>query len=307
MTISPWVERSRLWSIVRDITSILGTFAIAIEFVQFFPTLTLLNEFLQQRSIFAVLLISSIIYSVIKNRPKRSFCFKLQGRDAEVELFIGDMDELKGSLVVPINSEFDVYLGGSVGSATSVKAMVIHNYFGGDHEAVKKLIQRELKVAAFAGEKVNGKYKVGTMVQLELPNKSKRFYLVVNSHKVSGRRVRTEIEDFYKTLNGLWIALGKQGAKEDIAVPLLGTGNGRLSLPRQEVYKEIVRSFTAACAARIFCNKLTIVIRQEDVISYQINVQELVEFTKLHTRYADFRVEDSAQRGVGISEAEVTV
>jgi hypothetical protein len=297
-----WVDRQRLFAIARDVAGALGLFTIAIELVEFFPALDALKEVLRQKWVFWLVLGCSFVAALVFNRPRRSFRFNLNGRDAELELYIGNIENLKISWVVPINSEFDVYLGGSVSSAASVKALTVRKHFDGDHTRLKSLIQTELRRTSYAAEKVDGKYKMGTVVPVEISDRSRRFYFVVNSHKQNDRRVRTDAESFYAALNGLWTGLSIHGAKEHIAIPLLGTGNGRLSTTRQDVYKEIVRSFLTACAARTFCSRLTIVIHEADIRTYKIDIEELLEFTRLQTRYADFKIEDTTQRGIALAQ-----
>jgi hypothetical protein len=139
-----------------------------------------------------------------------------------------------------------------------------------------------------AAIKENGTYKLGTTVRIETDDKKNTFYFVVNSHKLNDSRVEASESGLSVTLSGLWSYISTYGAKENIAMPLLGTGNGRLKMPREEVYKEIVRSFIASCSGKNYCERMTIVVREDDIAKYKINVDELVEFTKLNTKYADF-------------------
>jgi hypothetical protein len=212
----------------------------------------------------------------------------VNNRDIELELSIGNIEKIKSAYVIPVNSEFDMSLNGSVQAATSVKSMVISKYFGGDHKSIKQKLSNELKSKLYSTQKENGKYKLGTTVRIETDDKKNTFYFVVNSHKLNDSRVEASESGLSVTLSGLWSYISTYGAKENIAMPLLGTGNGRLKMPREEVYKEIVRSFIASCSGKNYCERMTIVVREDDIAKYKINVDELVEFTKLNTKYADF-------------------
>ncbi|TXH01628.1 MAG: hypothetical protein E6P95_01445 [Candidatus Moraniibacteriota bacterium] len=233
--------------------------------------------------------VSALVYALIKNRPRNNFLFKVNNRDVELALKVGSIEKINSAYIVPVNSEFDMNLNGSVKVATSVKSMVIKKFFAGDSSLIQKRINQELRSKVYTTQKDGGKYKIGTTVRIETEDRKNVFYFVVNSHKLNDKRVEASEDSLAITLSGLWSYISTHGAKEHIAIPLLGTGNGRLKIPREEVYKEIVRSFIASCSGKSYCEKLTIVIRDEDVSKCKINIEELVEFTKLQTEYADFR------------------
>lgn len=284
-----WFTLKRFWSMVKDIMSVIGFLTIVITIVEFFPSLFWISSSLKNQSFLLTYIIFSIIYGVIKNVPKNTFIFKINNRDIELGLSIGNIESTRSAIVVPVNSEFDMNLNGSVRSAQSVKSMVIKKYFAGDHNTVEQKISAQLATPFYVTQKENGsKYKLGTTVRIETDDKKKSFYFVVNSHKLNDSRVEAQEDGLSMTLSGLWSYISNYGAKEHISIPLLGTGNGRLKIPREEVYKEIVRSFIASCAGKSYCDRMTIVIKDKDVTKCQINIEGLVDFTKLQTEYADF-------------------
>ncbi len=289
-----WITQKRIWSIVVDTASVLGFLSIIIAVIEFFPFLNPISTVLKQNQSLTIIGVLALAYALIKNRPKNNFIFKVNNRDVEVALKIGSIEKTNSAYIVPVNSEFDMNLNGSVQVATSVKSMVIKKFFAGDNSIIQKRINQELKSKIYATQKENGKYKIGTTVRIETEDRKNIFYFVVNSYKVNDKRVEASEDSLSLTLSGLWSYISTHGAKEHVAIPLLGTGNGRLKIPREEVYKEIVRSFIASCSGKSYCDKLTIVIRDEDVTKCKINIEELVEFTKLHTEYADYRKDTKA-------------
>ena len=292
-----WFGARRSWNVLKDATSVLGLFAMFVSLIQFFPSILSHLEFLQRATSLLFVFLIALAFALMKNRPRKYFNFKLNNRDVEIVLWIGDIADLPYSLVVPVNTEFDMDLNGSVATATSVKSMVIRKYFGGDHNNLRRMLQKELRGMIYTSQKDGDRYKIGTTVMVEAKDKSRRFYFVANSHKQNQRRVRADAADFYTVLNCLWSFISTHGAKEDIAIPLLGTGNGRLSLTREEVCKEIVRSFITSCAEGIYCSRLAIVIRSEDIMKCNINIENLIEFIKLQTQYADFSERDTRRIG----------
>lgn len=283
-----WFTQKSMFSILKDGVGILGVFSIIVAIVDFFPQLKFLSVFFKQSLFLILLILVSFICVVIKNIPKKHFLFKINNRDTWIELRIGNMEKISATYVVPVNSEFDIDLKGSTLASTSVLSMIVKKYFAGDCKTLQKKISVQLKSKDYVIQKENGKYKLGTTVRIETDDKLRAFYFVANSQKVGDRRVESDENGLYATLNGLWSYVSINGVKEHIVVPLLCSGNGRIKITREEVYKEIVRSFVASCAGRNYCNKMTVVVRGEDIDKYKINVEKLVEFTQLQTEYVDF-------------------
>ncbi len=283
-----WFKLKRIWSMVKDILSVLGLFTVIIALVEFFPFFESTAIIFKKTSSLIIAIVISFIYSISKNRPKNNFVFKINNRDIELAINIGSIEKVKSAYIVPVNSDFDMNLNGSVQVAHSVKSMIIKKYFDGKHSVIKQKISKELRSKIYSDQKNDGKYILGTTVRVETDDKKKAFYFVVNSHKLNASRVEADEDGLSRTLGGLWSYISSYGAKEHISIPLIGTGNGRLKMQREEVYKEIVRSFIASCSGKSYCEKMTIVLRDEDITKYKINVDELIEFTKLQTKYADF-------------------
>ena len=271
-----------------DALQVWGIFTIISAVVEFFPSLSNVAEILKCKSILWLVLAISVIYALCKNWPRNNFLFKINNRDTEIELRIGNVFNMEESLVIPINSEFDVYLNGSVQNSPSLQSQMTTKYFGSDKNELRKLIKAELRKTIYATQKDGSRYKLGTTVYLESLNKDRKIYLLANSHKINAGRVEVTPTDFYATLPEFWSFIGAHCPKENIVMPLIGTGNGRLTIPRQEVYKEIVRSFVSACAGKNCCSKLTIVLQESDIDKYDIDIQDLVDFTRLQAEYADF-------------------
>jgi hypothetical protein len=65
--------------------------------------------------------------------------------------------------------------------------------------------------------------------------------------------------DLKLALTYLWLFIGRRGLKENIVIPIVGTGFARLPQTREEIIREIIKSFIAACSESTFSDKLTIV------------------------------------------------
>jgi hypothetical protein len=280
--------RKFLWPFLKDFLSVLGVEEIFVAIVGFFDVLKPISDFFKASHLgtFLVFLGAAAIWAVVRNWPRNEFEYRVNGRDIRMRLVIGDIFKQEGSLVVPINSEFDAFLGGSVAKSNSVKAQVISRYFGGDKEILSEKLKKQLKRDIYKVSRVGTTYAMGTTVSVE--QNDHKFYFAVNSVKTNHQRVEARKEDLVPALSGLWAYLVDHGSKGDVVVPLLGTGNGRLSMPREDVFKEIVRSFIASCSEKSYCDRLTIVIKPNDIKKWEINIDMLAEFLLFQCRYATF-------------------
>jgi hypothetical protein len=93
-----WFKTSRAWSIVKDAMSALGFLTIVITIVEFFPSLTSFSTFLKTRSFLFLFTILSLMYAIIKNRPRNHFIFKINNRDIELGLHIGKFEDKTASI-----------------------------------------------------------------------------------------------------------------------------------------------------------------------------------------------------------------
>jgi hypothetical protein len=139
---------------------------------------------------------------------------------------------------------------------------------------------------------------MGTTVTIE--QNKRRFYFSANSVKINLKRVEARPDDLVPTLSGLWTYLTDHGAKGDVIVPMLGTGNGRLAMQREDVFKEIIRSFIASCSTKCYCDRLTVVMSSDDVEKCNIDVEMLSEFLELSCRFATFSNRETARTGTAV-------
>ena len=76
-------------------------------------------------------------------------------------------------------------------------------------------------------------------------------------------------------LEGLWDHVKNAGELQELAVPVVGTGRGRLTLSRKKMISLIAQSFVNASEHNRFSNKLVIVVRPEDASDFQLNLYDV--------------------------------
>jgi hypothetical protein len=258
-------------NILLDAISWIGIFWLFVEIFSY-STDEKADTLLKNVYLFSIVFITIAIIAVIKNKPKTSFKYNLRNKDNYIEVRVGDAFSNGGALVVPVNNEFDMSLGGNVTKANSIQSQVIQKFYSGKIDHINTDISSKIDFGK--------KYDIGKTIEIEQSNK--RFYLVVNSIKCPNNRVKSDIDDFIQALNGLWQHVALECSRNnEITIPLINTQHGRDSgLTRRSAIKEIITSFIESSKHLNICEKLIISIHPSDLIKGNIDLDEIDDFLK---------------------------
>jgi hypothetical protein len=269
------IKLKRWWinidQIFIDLISWIGIFWLFVEMFSY-STNGATDTFFKRVYVFTFVFILVCITSIIKNRPRTSFKYRLRGKDSYIEVKIGDAFNNSGALIVPVNDEFDMSLGGNVSKANSIQNQLIQKYYANKIDHLN--IDISLKVT------IGQKYEIGKTIEVE--QDGKKFYLVVNSIKKDNNRVKSEIDDFIQSLNGLWqyVALDS-GRNTNLIIPLINTQHGRDSyMTRRTAIKEIITSYIESSKNLNICENLIISIHPSDLMKGNIDLDEIDDFLK---------------------------
>ena len=83
------------------------------------------------------------------------------------------------------------------------------------------------------------------------------------------------MEDIKISLEKLWKYIKENGHVESIAIPLLGTGRMGLTNVREEVIKEIIKSFIKGNKDKKIATELIICVRAKDIREFNIDMIKL--------------------------------
>ena len=283
--IKRWVNKIR--SIFLDSITALGIFWLFVEIFSF-STNGITDIYLKSVPLFLIIFIIILIGSIIQNKPKTSFRYRLRGKDNFIEVRVGDAFKNKGALIIPVNNEFDMSLGGNVLKTNSIQSQVIKKYYSSKIEHINTDISNKIKIGV--------KHDIGKTVEIE--NSGKKFYLVVNSVKSKNNRVKSEIDDFVQTLNGLWEYLAlDSGRNTNVTIPLMNTQHGRDSyLTRRSAIKEIINSYIESSKDLNICENLIISIFPGDLIKGNIDLDEIDEYLKFQcTHYRKLTIQQKSE------------
>lgn len=269
-----WLKKWK--TIFADVVTFVGIFWLFVEIANY-STAGSADVYLKKVGVFTVAFIILLFLAAYKNKPKSYFGYHLRGKDNYIEIRVGDAFDNKGALVVPVNDQFDMSLGGNVQKANSIQNQVIQKYYNGKVEHLNTDIAAKVSIGT--------KHEVGKTVEVE--QSGKKFYLVVNSIKNENNRVKSEIDDFIQALNGLWVYVALESSRDDaVSIPLINTQHGRDSyLSRMGSIKEIISSYVETSKSLNICEKLIISIHPLDLKKGSVDLDELDDYLRYSCKH----------------------
>ena len=221
-----------------------------------------------------------LLVAIWRNRPIPFVRHELHGRDITIEVRVGDILKLDGSMVISTNTTFETRLLDGVISSKSLQGQFTKKLYDDNVHHLDGDLEKALDSSSVTGEhRGRRKWPIGTIVVLRPKRKTVYMAAVaeLNDHGVAkGSR-----KDVLALLGKLWHFIGERGELEPVCVPLLGTSRARIAtIRREEMVKEIVRSFIAACAERKFTERLVVVISPHDYVQHKMDLVSLGCYVK---------------------------
>ena len=216
---------------------------------------------------------------------------EISGTDASIVIRVGDLFEQDGAVVVAAPSSFETAIDDGTIDVKSVQGQYTRR-FCDSLEILNQQIEKALEGIRFTerdeADKPYGsrkKYSVGTIAPVKCSDKKAYFVAVatLNAHRIASA-TRNDLLD---ALPVLWENIRIGGGMEPISVPVLGSGYSRLNAKREELVREIAKSFVAATHAGRFCERLTIVISPKDFQERRIDLESLGRFLEQECRYGN--------------------
>lgn len=274
-TFKRWLYNFKL--IVADFVTGVGLFWLFVEMASYSTNGTI-DTHLKSVWLFSIASTIILLVSLLKNKPKTSFVYKLREKDNFIEIKIGDAFKNPGSLVIPINDCFDVSLGGNVRKAKSLQNKLIADYYSGKEEHLETDIAGKI-------DSSQSPHEIGTTIEIE--QNGKIFYLLVNSRKKKNNRVESSADDFLLSLSKLWTYIALESGRNSIVtIPLISTNHGRITnINRETAIKEIIDSYIDTSKTLNVADKMIISIHPNDLKKGNINLDELDEFLRFSCQH----------------------
>ena len=222
---------------------------------------------------FIVFLALATVISVVFKRPLKTIEVRLPTRDSSVEVRIGNIYDASGAIMVCSNTVFEADVAGGKIATDSLQGQFTAKYFTGDQTRLQAEIKNGLD--ALGGEPP---YELGTTVPVTTHGKT--FYLTAMATLNEQGTASSTPEGVLQALDGLWKHVREAGELQELVVPIVGTGRGRIPVSRKKMIGIIADSFAKASAGGNFAKKLVIMVRPEDARSFGVNLYDVQDHLK---------------------------
>ena len=230
-----------------------------------------------------VFAVAGIVLACARTLPRRSTIVTIPGTDCNITLRVCDLFSVSdAAFIVSTNTTFDTSIEDGTISAKSVQGQLTNRLFGSPDQLDKE-IGHSLQGAEFIElsphckpfGKLN-KYPVGTVASVT--SRASRAYLVAIASMNEHQRAHATRSDVTDALPLLWEYVRTRGDQEDLAAPILGSGRSRIDATRDELVREMIRSFIPAARAGAFCTSLTIALSAADFTAGHVDLAGLSAF-----------------------------
>ena len=257
----------------KDFLAALGTVSLVLGLLDTFRLVP--KETLPSRLFYVAIAIAAV-WVVYNRRPIKRMRFKPRHKDLCFEVKFGDLLDSKEDIIVSSNTTFDTAISGGPISPKSLQGQVLLRFFEGNTEDLDRQIKASLVGLEFTDAVSPGKrkrYPLGTVAKVKAHNKN--FYFVAMADLNEHGNAKSDIDGVHKALDGVWSFIASRGDFSDIAIPVIGTGRGRLKIFQQKMIEIIAQSFADASKDRVFARKLAIVVHPDDAKEQEINLFEV--------------------------------
>ncbi|HET8860982.1 macro domain-containing protein [Marivirga sp.] len=250
---------------LKSILAIFGLIWLIIESLDFFNVYT--RDQYASYAFFIFIAISTVI-SILLRRPIKSISVRFPEYDFCIEVRIANLFELNGATMISSNTIFEADVAGGKISVDSLQGQFTAKYYTGNQSKLISEINEELKLIDSTSP-----YPMGTTIPIHTHGKT--FYLTAMAELGENGNASSTMTDVKNALEGLWDYVRTSGELQELAVPVVGTGRGRLKTSRKKMIAMIAESFVKASTNNKFTDKLIITIRPEDAESFGINLYDI--------------------------------
>jgi len=249
--------------------AVFGGFNALIGVLDFFNIYT--RDEYASYAIWILLVASAFVSILFFRRPVTSIGVKLPTRDICIEVRIADLFESTGAVVISTNTVFEADVANGKIAADSLQGQFTKEYFPGDQSELLESIEEGL--AEVDGE---APYPMGTVVPISTHGKT--FYFTAMAELNEQGNAKSTVRDVKKAMTGLWTYVRESGELQELAIPVIGTGRGRIRRDRKRMIWTIAESFVDGSSDGKISDKLVIVVRPEDAQQFQVNLWEIKDY-----------------------------
>jgi len=253
------------WTGLKSILAVFGFFYLLVESLDFFKVYTR-DQYASYA--FLIFLVLSVSISILIRRPIKTITIDFPKHDYSVEVRIEDLFDVSGAVVISTNTKFEADVAGGKIAPDSLQGQFTARYFtGSQNELIAKINEGLNNIDG------SSSYPMGTTIPITTHGKT--FYFTAMADLNEQGNASTTLDNIRQALGGLWKHVREAGEFQELAVPAIGTGRGRLQQSRKKIIALIAESFMKASEQNKFTDKLIIVIRPEDASNFGVNLYDI--------------------------------
>lgn len=243
------------------------------------------------QSFWWVFLFLGSTYGLYKAWPKLSVQAAITGTDTTIEIKICDILSEPSSFIIGSNTTFDTSIEDGTINPTSIQGQYTQKFCDTveqlDRDLSNSLTGEAYKVLSLE-EKPYGKsynYEIGTVAKVRCGTRYAYFVSIarLNEHRVAS----ANSQDILDALPKLWEFIRTRGDLNALCCPILGSGFSRVEVTKENLVKEIIKSFVAAAVVGKFAEKLIITISPADFQKGHINLTSIDQFLEHECKHVN--------------------
>jgi hypothetical protein len=208
-------------------------------------------------------IVVSVVYGAYRAWPT-PITMTYNQPNVKVSIAEGDLFDQTGHLMIGMPDTFDTAIPKII-DRKSVQGQFLDRVLNGDVAEFDRRLDDALKgikpVASVAKEGKTDRFPLGTVAVLHEPTRC--YFCVAYTAMNERNEARGTPAGLWKSLDSLWQAVGEHANGGQLALPVIGGGQARMSqvLPQQDSIRFAVLSFLLASRAEKICDELLIVVR----------------------------------------------
>lgn len=232
------------------------------------------------RSFFVYITLIILIVVFVLNWESSECSSFINGTDIKITLKMGNIFNTNGSIIVPVNTNFDTSIHDGLVNEYSIQGQFQNKYFRNNVAGLDLQIEKALSKTTYtnSADKTIGKtklYPIGTACKINTGRCSAYFFAAADIS--DDGRLSINSSDIHHALISLWESINNGRVGETLLIPLIWTGSPEISgVNRDSIIKEILYSFISFSKSKKITEHLMIFINPKD--NKNINWNDACEY-----------------------------
>jgi hypothetical protein len=214
-----------------------------------------------------VVVMMALVYAVIRCWP-RPVEQQYSRPNTRIRIVVGDLFDQDTNIVIGMSNTFDTAVPHVI-SRSSVQGQFLERVYSSDTAALDAALSASLAMVEPTGSiDKEGKadtYPLGTIAVIR--QNRKHYFCAAYTELDERNEALGTVAGVWRCLENLWDEVRARSNGDPVSMPVIGGGQARMShvLPAQDSIRFIALSFILASRDRRVCERLDIVVREEDV------------------------------------------